>query len=230
MKKIINIYVTAAILILLSAGTSFAADNIFATIVSKVNTTLLDLQKVVYIIGGLGMVAFAFAAVFGKISFRHLSYLSFSLFLVAMMGPFVRYFSGDDSAMTQLEYQDYCQVQDCSFGYFPEDCEGNDCDTPDDVDCDSLYNAAIGGDPDANSQLADTDCQDQLFNGLNIPNSNNNNNNNNNNSNNSNNNSNNNNNNSSSCDEWGNIMNNSSYPLSQQLVAQHNYIANGCSN
>lgn len=168
MKKIINIYITAAVLILLSAGTSFAADNIFATIASKVSSTLLDLQKVVYIIGGLGMVAFAFAAVFGKISFRHLSYLSFSLFLVAMMGPFVRYFTGDDTAMTQLDYQDYCQVQDCSFGYFTDDCEGDDCDTPDDVDCDAITADALEG-GDSYEQWLDADCAGSVINGLNIP-------------------------------------------------------------
>lgn len=131
MKKLFTTIALAAALFLFGTGASFAADgSIFATITSKINTTLLDLQKVIYIIGGFGLVAFAFAAVFGKISFRHLSYLSFSLFLVAAMGPFVRYFSGDDNAMSPLQYQDYCETHDCNEVPNVPDCEGNNCDTP----------------------------------------------------------------------------------------------------
>ena len=139
MKKIIKTFINLAVLILLGASSAMAADgNIFSTIAGKVNSTLLDLQKIIYIIGGFGLIAFAFAAIFGKISFRHLSYLSFSLFLVAAMGPFVRYFSGDDNAMPGLDYHNNCAESDsdCNEPYIPPECEGPSCNTPDCPNCD----------------------------------------------------------------------------------------------
>ncbi|MBP5399144.1 MAG: TrbC/VirB2 family protein [Alphaproteobacteria bacterium] len=107
MKKIFKTLFFVFALMLISTNVSMAEESIFSQITFKVTDTLLNLQKVVYIIGGFGLIAFAFAAIFGKISFRHLSYLSFSLFLVAAMGGFVRYITGDNRALSALVYIDH---------------------------------------------------------------------------------------------------------------------------
>lgn len=97
----------AAAVFVLSAGDAFAASGIFETMRSKVATTLKDLRMIIYVVGGIGLITFTFAAIFGKISFKHLANICFSLFLVAMISPFVRFFTGDESALAELTYNNY---------------------------------------------------------------------------------------------------------------------------
>lgn len=97
----------AAVVFVLSAGDAFAASGIFETMRSKVATTLKDLQMIIYVVGGIGLITFTFAAIFGKISFKHLANICFSLFLVAMISPFVRFFTGNESALAELSYNNY---------------------------------------------------------------------------------------------------------------------------
>lgn len=86
--------------------TDASAANIFETVKEKVYNTLHDLRAIIYIIGGFGLVCFTFAAIFGRISFKHLATISFSLFLVAAMGLFISYFTEDGTAASKLEYRD----------------------------------------------------------------------------------------------------------------------------
>ena len=97
----------AAAVFVLSAGDALAASGIFETMRSKVATTLKDLRMIIYVVGGIGLITFTFAAIFGKISFKHLANICFSLFLVAMISPFVRFFTGDESALAELTYSNY---------------------------------------------------------------------------------------------------------------------------
>lgn len=97
----------AAAVFVLSAGDALAASGIFETMRSKVATTLKGLQMIIYVVGGIGLITFTFAAIFGKISFKHLANICFSLFLVAMISPFVRFFTGDESALAELTYNNY---------------------------------------------------------------------------------------------------------------------------
>lgn len=97
----------AAAVFVLSTGDALAASGIFETMRSKVATTLRDLRMIIYVVGGIGLITFTFAAIFGKISFKHLANICFSLFLVAMIAPFVRFFTGDESALTELSYNNY---------------------------------------------------------------------------------------------------------------------------
>lgn len=84
-----------------------AGKDIFGTMRCMVAYTLYDLRYIIYIVGGLGLIAFAYGAIFGKLSFKHLANICFSLFLVSMMSPFIRYFSGSDTAVPELTYKDY---------------------------------------------------------------------------------------------------------------------------
>lgn len=96
----------AVAVIALSMGDASAAD-IFGQVRSKVATTLKDLQMIIYVVGGIGLITFTFAAIFGKISFKHLANICFSLFLVSMMSPFVKFFSGSETALAELTYNNY---------------------------------------------------------------------------------------------------------------------------
>ncbi len=81
--------------------------TIFSQIACKVLQLLIDLRVIAYIISGFGMVAFAYAAVFNKISWKHFSQIGIGLFMLAMIGPFIEYFSGDGTVNHNLEYGNY---------------------------------------------------------------------------------------------------------------------------
>lgn len=94
----------AAFFTLVAPDSAFAAGfscmdgqmGLFKTIACKITTSLYDIRKIVYIIGGLGLVAFTFAAIFNKISFKHLANIALSLFLLSMMTPFIEYFTQEE--------------------------------------------------------------------------------------------------------------------------------------
>jgi len=50
---------------------------------------------IAYIISGFGMVALAYAAIFGKMNWKHLANIGIGLFLLSMMTPFIEYFVYD---------------------------------------------------------------------------------------------------------------------------------------
>ncbi len=128
---------------LLGCMESEADQGIFKVIACKITTTLFDIRKIVYIIGGLGLVAFTFAAIFNKISFKHLGYIAFSLFLLSMTTPFIEYFISSDgsvtltygnflpSSFTENDYSnssdDSCEGDDCPSSSSDDSCEGDDC-------------------------------------------------------------------------------------------------------
>ena len=79
--------------------------NIFLLIACKAMITLADLRVIAYIISGFGMVALAYAAIFGKMSFKHLANIGIGLFLLSMMTPFIEYFTtGKDGTLRFGKY------------------------------------------------------------------------------------------------------------------------------
>lgn len=81
------------------------ATTIFEVIACKAMTTLADIRVIVYTIAGFGLIAFAFAAIFNKISWKHLAHICVALFILSMMTPFIEYFSHDDG--TKLKFGQY---------------------------------------------------------------------------------------------------------------------------
>jgi len=81
--------------------------KVFAQIACKALMFLIDLRVIAYVISGFGMVAFAYAAVFNKISWKHFSQIAIGLFLLAMIGPFISYFTGDNTVEVNLQYGNY---------------------------------------------------------------------------------------------------------------------------
>ena len=79
--------------------------NIFLLIACKAMITLADLRVIAYIISGFGMIALAYAAIFGKMSFKHLANIGIGLFLLSMMTPFIEYFTtGKDGTLRFGKY------------------------------------------------------------------------------------------------------------------------------
>jgi len=104
--KSVSLFIGVAALVMLAPADASAQwfcnvsgggqGNIFRTMACKITTTLFDIRKIVYIVGGFGLIAFTFAAIFNKISFKHLANIGLSLFLLSAMTPFIEYFTMKD--------------------------------------------------------------------------------------------------------------------------------------
>lgn len=112
---------------LLGCMQSEAGQGIFKTMACKITTTLFDIRKIVYILGGFGLIAFTFAAIFNKISFKHLANIALSLFLLSMVTPFIEYFTQAPGA--KLTYGSFLQPDftEADYSMTFGECEGGDC-------------------------------------------------------------------------------------------------------
>lgn len=81
--------------------------TVFKQISCKALRFLIDLRIIAYIISGFGMIAFTYAAIFNKISWKHFSQIGIGLFILSMMGQFIEYFSGDKTALAKLGYGNF---------------------------------------------------------------------------------------------------------------------------
>jgi len=96
-----------------------ASGDIFTILQKKLYDTLVDLRKIVYVIAGFGLVVFSVAAIFNKISYKHLGYIMIGLSLLSLMFPFLEYFSGYDAdamlaadMQKQMAFQNYLDASD----------------------------------------------------------------------------------------------------------------------
>ena len=134
---------------------SFAADNIFQIISNKMISTIIDVRRIVYVIAGFGLIMFTTLAIFNKISFKHLAYIMIGLSLLAVMMPFINYFSGADLTDSQFSYGNFIgsdsssaaikgsEIPDSDDG--GQNCTGNDCPSGNpEVDPDSSLKREIG--------------------------------------------------------------------------------------
>lgn len=86
---------------------AFAADNIFQIISKKMISTVIDVRRIVYVIAGFGLIMFTTLAIFNKISFKHLAYIMIGLSLLAVMMPFINYFSGANLQDSEYSYGNF---------------------------------------------------------------------------------------------------------------------------
>ena len=66
-------------------------DDIFSTVTRRAARIIVGLKPIVYIFAGFGLIAFAFAAIFNKISWKWFANIAIGLFLVANMGRLIEY-------------------------------------------------------------------------------------------------------------------------------------------
>lgn len=94
--------VASVVLMSMPAEVWAAEGNIFSTIRSRAAQALKDSHQVVYLLAGFGLIGFAFMAVFNKISWKWFANIAIGLFLVAVMGMIISYFTGDDQIAREL--------------------------------------------------------------------------------------------------------------------------------
>ena len=128
LRKIDLVLLTVLVTLVMMPSVSFAAGDVFDTIQAKMISTVKDIRKIAYVIAGFGLVMFSFLAIFNKISFKHLGYIMISLSLLALMMPFINYFSGASIQDNELNYDDFIGAGDASIQGSNVEAK-NDCAT-----------------------------------------------------------------------------------------------------
>lgn len=77
-------------------GEAFAAGSVFGTVTKKGNELFADVRKVVFIMGGFGLVGLAVAAIFGAVKWKWFASLAFGLAVVAVATAVTEYVGAQD--------------------------------------------------------------------------------------------------------------------------------------
>ena len=106
-NNICTVLALALIFTVSMAGDASAA-SVFDTAVDKLSKLFRDSKKVIFLIGGFGLVALAFQAIFGKLKWAWFAALALGLAVVAAAGKIVDYAvsKGDTGTVTAGNYDD----------------------------------------------------------------------------------------------------------------------------
>ena len=78
---------------------NYSADgDVLGTVTRRAALAVVSLKPIVYIFAGFGLIAFAWMAIFNKISWKWFANIAMGLFLVANMGRLIEYLVADDGA------------------------------------------------------------------------------------------------------------------------------------
>ena len=102
-KNFWTMLVMALVITLSFAGNAFAA-SFFDTTKSKLLAVFFDVKNTVFIIGGFGLVAVAFAAIFGKINWKWFAGLAAGLAILAAASMAIEYVVGSSVTADSVEY------------------------------------------------------------------------------------------------------------------------------
>lgn len=78
--------------------------TIFDYLACRITGVVRELRIIVYILAGFGMIAFAYGAIIGKISWKQLSNIAIGLFILSMTTSFIEYVTGATSGDSSLKY------------------------------------------------------------------------------------------------------------------------------
>ncbi len=90
-NNICTVLALALVLTVSMAGDASAASSVFSTAMNKLSKLFKDTKNVLFIIGGFGLVALAFQAIFGKLKWAWFAALALGLAVVAAAGKVVDY-------------------------------------------------------------------------------------------------------------------------------------------
>ena len=79
-----------------------AKADIFDSLSTKTSKFAVGLRNIAYVISGFGIIMFTFLAISGKINFKHLGYISISLFILSAVGAFIDYVTHGSGAPSDL--------------------------------------------------------------------------------------------------------------------------------
>ncbi|OPZ77266.1 MAG: TrbC/VIRB2 family protein [Alphaproteobacteria bacterium ADurb.Bin438] len=99
MKKISKILGLGAAGLLLSTNFASAADAI-DTVITKGKEVFDGVRKVVFVLGGFGLVGLAMAAIFGKIQWKWFGALAIGLTILGLAGSIINYIVEDTTMGT----------------------------------------------------------------------------------------------------------------------------------
>ena len=114
-NNILNITSMVFLFTLVMMGDS-CAETVFGTAAAKLVDLFKNAKMVVFVIGGFGLVALAFQAIFGKIKWPWFAALGFGLAVVAAAGAIVNY-AANTTGAAGSKFQDTLGSGQQSMGY-----------------------------------------------------------------------------------------------------------------
>lgn len=96
-NNIFSIITMTVLFTLVMMGDSYAA-TVFSSAKKKLVELFKNAKMVVFVIGGFGLIALAFQAIFGKVKWPWFAALAFGLAVVAAAGAIVNYAANSDNA------------------------------------------------------------------------------------------------------------------------------------
>lgn len=84
-----------AMIALMGSTDAFATDDLMGTAQSKAVAVFRSVKQIIFVVGGFGLVALAFMAIFGKMDWKKFSMLAVGLAILAAAGAIVDYATGD---------------------------------------------------------------------------------------------------------------------------------------
>ena len=98
MKKLFSILALALVAgIMLWSGDALAANEAWTIAINKVTEAFQYSRKMIFIIGGFGLITLAFFAIFGKIQWKWFAALCVGLGIVAIAGYVIDYVTVDNT-------------------------------------------------------------------------------------------------------------------------------------
>lgn len=101
-----NFRTLAAIVFVLAmtmAGDAFAEASVMETAKMKASDLFKSVKTIVFVVGGFGLIALAFSAIFGKVKWSWFAGLAFGLAILAAAGAIVDYATGSSEGQSRFE-------------------------------------------------------------------------------------------------------------------------------
>ena len=99
MNKLFSIMAMALVAgVMLWAGDAFAGDSAWTIAFDKVSEAFQYSRKMIFIVGGFGLIVLAFFAIFGKLNWKWFAALCVGLAIVAIAGLIIDYVTVDPAA------------------------------------------------------------------------------------------------------------------------------------
>ncbi|MDD4520222.1 MAG: hypothetical protein PHI50_05035 [Alphaproteobacteria bacterium] len=84
-------------------------DKLFLPVISELIDLFINVKKIVFILGGFGLIAVSIGAIFGKIAWKWYVGLMMGLVVVAIAGSIVDYIVGDDGTFIYDSWESHLQ-------------------------------------------------------------------------------------------------------------------------
>ena len=95
LKKMLVLCSLALVLTVIFADGAFAANTVMSQAATKAITLFRHVKGIIFIVGGFGLVAIAFQAIFGKVKWSWFAGLAVGLAILAAADAVINYATGD---------------------------------------------------------------------------------------------------------------------------------------